>query len=230
MTFKGENCLTHVVCGYNPCYKAKPDSSTTYQQHQCFFITQRRDLTCPRVKFQEDLIEQLSKWRSEGDKLIVCLDTNEHIYKKAIGKSLTDIERLAMKEVVGELTGKAIGTTFFPGSKPINGIWATSNITVCNAAIMPVGYGIGDHQLFVINFALNDTIGTNPPKLILPASRRLNTKLPCTAAEYSRLLEEKIIKHCLIKRVGKAHVSSRSKWSFTKRLNWLDKELVNYMR
>jgi hypothetical protein len=89
MTFKGENCLTHVVCRYHPCYNAKPDSSTTYQQHRCYFITQRGDLTCPWVKFREDLVEQLSRWRSEGDKLIVCLDTNEHIYRKAIGKSLT---------------------------------------------------------------------------------------------------------------------------------------------
>jgi hypothetical protein len=106
----------------------------------------------------------------------------------------------------------------------------TSDITVCNAAIMPAGYGIEDHQLFVINFALKDIIRTNPPKIISPASRRLNTKLPCIAAEYSRLLEEKIIKHHLIKRVGKAHVSSRSRQSFTKRLNWLDEELGNYMR
>jgi hypothetical protein len=45
----------------------------------------------------------------------VCLDTNEHIYRKAIGKSLMDIEGLAMKEVVGEFTGKAIGTMFLLG-------------------------------------------------------------------------------------------------------------------
>ncbi len=51
MTFKGENCLTRVVCRYNPCYNTKPDSRTTYQQHRCYFFTQRGDLTCPRVKF-----------------------------------------------------------------------------------------------------------------------------------------------------------------------------------
>jgi len=67
------------------------------------------------------LIKQLSKWRSEGDKLIVCLDTNEHIYRKGIGKSLTDIEGLAMKEVVGEFTGKAIGTMFFGGQSLLMG-------------------------------------------------------------------------------------------------------------
>jgi hypothetical protein len=51
MTFKGKNCLTPVVCRYNPCYNTKPDSRTTYQQHRHYFITQCGDLTCPRVKF-----------------------------------------------------------------------------------------------------------------------------------------------------------------------------------
>jgi hypothetical protein len=67
-------------------------------------------------------VAQLSKWRSEGDKLIVCIDTNEHIYRKALGKSLTNTDSLAMNKVVGEFTGKAIGSMFFGGSKPINGI------------------------------------------------------------------------------------------------------------
>jgi exonuclease III len=140
MTFKGENSLTRVVCGYNLCYNSKPDSSTSYQQHRRYFITQRKDLTCPRTRFREDLVAQLRKWREDGDKLIVCLDSNEHIYHMALGKALTDIYGLAMKEVVGEFTGTPIGSTFFRGSKPIDGIWATSDVTVNNAAIMPAGY------------------------------------------------------------------------------------------
>jgi hypothetical protein len=39
MTFKGENALTCVVCRYNPCFNAKPDSSTSYQHHRWYFIT-----------------------------------------------------------------------------------------------------------------------------------------------------------------------------------------------
>ncbi len=159
----------------------------------------------------------------------MCLDSNEHIYRKAIGKSLTNIEGLAMKEVVGEFTGKKIGTMFFQGSKPIDGVWATSDITVSKAAIMPAGYGIGDHHMFVIDFASKDIVGTSPLKIVRPASRRLNTKLPPVVAEYSRLLEEKIIKHRLIERVGIAHVSSRSRRSFASCLNCLDKELGDYM-
>jgi hypothetical protein len=77
------------------------------------------------MKFREDLVAQLMRWRKDGDRLIVCLDANEHIYKKWIGKALTDIKGLAIKEVVGEFTRIPICSTFFHGSKPIDGVWAT---------------------------------------------------------------------------------------------------------
>jgi hypothetical protein len=90
---------------------------------------------------------------------------------------------------------------------------------------MPVGYGIRDHQLFVIDFVSSNIIWNTAPKVVRAASRRLNTKIPRAAAEYARILEEKIIQHRLIKRVGKAHIKSRSKRSITRQLNKLDKEL-----
>ncbi len=135
-----------------------------------------------------------------------------------------------MKEVVGEFTQNPVGTTYFRGSKPIDGIWATSDIMVCNASIMPAGYGVGNHRMFVIDFASGDIVGNTPPKIVRPASQRLNTKIPRAASEYAKLLEEKIIQHRLIERVGKVYSRSRSKQSLTKRLNKLDKELGQYMR
>jgi hypothetical protein len=178
MTFKGEHGRTRVVCGYNPCFNKTPESSATYQQHRRFFVTQQKDLTCPRTRFGEDLVVQLQRWRDEGDRLIVCLDTNKHIYKKLLGRALTDIDSLAMKKVVGDFTGKPIEATYFRGSTPIDGVWATSDIMVSNAMIMPAGYGIGDHQLFVVDFVATDIIGNSPPKVVRPASRCLNTKIP----------------------------------------------------
>ncbi len=100
MTFKGDKGRTRVICGYNPCYNKSLKSSTTYQQHRRFLITQKKDLTCPRTKFKADLVSQLQQWREEGDRLIVCLDANKDIYKKSLGKSLTNIDGLAMKEVI----------------------------------------------------------------------------------------------------------------------------------
>ena len=81
MTLKGEGVQTRVVCSYNPCYHKNLNSSTLCQQHRRYFITKKGNLTCPQTKFREDLVFQLKMWRKEGDRLIVCLDANEHIYK-----------------------------------------------------------------------------------------------------------------------------------------------------
>jgi hypothetical protein len=124
---------------------------------------QKDHRTCPRTKFREDLIHLLKKWRAAGDRIVVCLDANEDIYRKAIGKALTEEGGLDMKEVVGAYTGKRIGPTFFRGQLPIDGVWATPDITVSNACIMPAGYGIGDHRLFVIDMHTSSLIGTGPP-------------------------------------------------------------------
>jgi hypothetical protein len=50
-------------------------------------------------------VAKLRKWREEGDRLVVCLDANEDIYKKSLGKSLTKSDGLRMSEVVGDFTG-----------------------------------------------------------------------------------------------------------------------------
>ncbi len=48
MTLQGVGGQTRIVCGYNPCGNNKPDSGTVYQQHCQFFITQQKNMSCPR--------------------------------------------------------------------------------------------------------------------------------------------------------------------------------------
>ena len=230
MTVQGEGFKTRIVCGYNPCYNKNPNSSTTYQQHRRYLINKKKDLTCPRTKFRDDLIDQLSKWREAGDKLIVCLDANENIYSKSIGKALTNLEGLAMKEVVGTFTGRRVGPTYFRGSTPIDGIWATSDISISNACIMPTGYGIGDHRLFIIDFNTTDIIGFNPPTVVRPTARRLITKLPGVATKYIDALKKQIHIHRLIERAGHLERSNVSEERYIAGLIRLDEELTQYMR
>jgi hypothetical protein len=75
-----------------------------------------------------------------------------------------------MSEVVGDFTGTPVGVTFFRGSKPIDGVWVTKDIQVVNACIMPAGYGIGDHRLFVVDFRLQSLVGASPPKVVRVAA------------------------------------------------------------
>ncbi len=90
MTLKGEGIQTRLVCGYNLCWNTKLKSGTSYQQQQMYFEIQKNDLTCPRKRFRNNLIEQITKWHDKGDQIIVCMDANEHIYTKSIGCSLTN--------------------------------------------------------------------------------------------------------------------------------------------
>ncbi len=159
------------------------------------------------MTFREDLVEQLQRWRAQRDKLIVCLDANEDVYKKSIGKALASVDSLAMKEVLGTFTGKQIGLTYFRESKPIDAVWATSDIQVAGACIMPAGYEIGDHRLFVIDFVASLLIGTSPKRIVQPQARRLNCKIPGAVEQYNKRLEEKTLCHRLIKQLGQVHVS-----------------------
>jgi hypothetical protein len=65
---------------------------------------------------------QLTQWRDEGNKLVVCLDANKNIHHKSLGKALTNVDGLNMREVVGRFTGKQIGATYFPGRSCIDGV------------------------------------------------------------------------------------------------------------
>jgi hypothetical protein len=167
---------------------------------------------------------QLDKRQQEGDRLIVCMDVNEDIYKKLIGKLLTKKDGLNMLEVVGDFTGKKIGPMFFRGSKPINGIWATPDVVVTHACVMSAGYGVSNHRLFVVDFQEASLIGKAPHRIKRFTSQHLNTKVSSGATQrYLRFLEGNLARHCLIEWLGQLHTTYRLKRAFWQGLNKLDK-------
>ncbi len=219
------------MCRYNPCGNNKPNSGTTFQQHQRYFITQEKEVACPRAKFREDLVVQLKKWRAEGDRIVVCMDANEDIYRKLMGKALTDQEGLNMSVVVGDFTGKKLGATFFRETKPIDGIWATKDIMITHACVMPVGYGVGDHPLFVIDMLEEFLIGQAPFRVIRGESRRLNTKVSGVAmANYMQRLEGSLQRHKILERMQEIHRKYKKPGRRLRRaLAKLDKETKQLM-
>ena len=134
-----------------------------------------------------------------------------------------------MIEAVGNYTGKKIGATFFRGTKPIDGVWVTSDVVIIGACVMPAGYGIGDHRLFVLDFLTLSLIGHDPPKIVRAAARCLNTNIPSANRYYINRLEELITKHKIVERVGQAHKNSTSKASLKIKLDKIDEEQKDYM-
>jgi hypothetical protein len=86
---------TRIISAYNPCKNKKVNSGTTYQQQRRYFITQKKDLTCPRTLFRRNLIKQIKSWRESGDKSYYSwittntLPTGHWEKSSAIGMGLT---------------------------------------------------------------------------------------------------------------------------------------------
>ncbi len=133
------------------------------------------------------------------------------------------VDGLSMKEVVGEFTGRNVGPTFFRGSKPIDGVWAMSDIEISNVCIMPAGYGIGDHRMFIVDLVQSSLIGKMPLHVQRLVLRRLNTKVTGGgAAKYIVTVELSLARHCLIECLCQAHKLRRSRKDFHRRLNKID--------
>jgi len=80
-------------------------------------------------------------------------------------------------EVVGNCTGTKEGAVFFRGSSPIDGIWVTNGVEIVNAYIVPIGFGVGDHRLFVADFKTRSLIGNSPPSIVRHVLRILDTRI-----------------------------------------------------
>lgn len=229
MRFVGDNdCSTIVLCGYNPCSNNRKELSISYQQQCRYLIQQEKSLACPRRWFWEDLMSLLKKWQSEGHELVICLNANENIFSKKLGKAMTDPEGLNLTEVVRIFADRPLGATYFRGCHPIDGVWASSGLSVVNASVMLVGFGVGCHHLFFIDFTVSSMIGTNPKRIIRSMARRLNTMIEGCMERYVRTLKHNIVCHELIP-ARKLRRSAQAQ-AFLDAMNRIDDELKESMQ
>ena len=222
--------MTRLITAYNPCKSGKANSGTSYQQQRRYFIMKKQDLTCPRTLFRRHLTAALEKWRAAGERLVLFMDHNEHVYDGTLGKMLGDREGLNLREVILDKTGVQTGATFFRGSQPIDGLWASSDLVISNACVMPFGYGVGDHRAFILDIPLESLIGINPVRIVRPASRRLNSRIPGCGKAYIKSLEGNIIRHRLIERLHEAHTGEYTAEERARRVIIIDEEGKTYMR
>jgi hypothetical protein len=95
---------------------------------------------------------------------------------------------------------------------------------------MPFRYGIGDHRAYVLDIPLEELVGENPIKIVRPAGRRLNSKLPGCNKAYVKSLEDNIVAHRLLERLHDAHTGEYSDSERAKKVIIIDKEGKAYMR
>jgi hypothetical protein len=157
------------------------------------------------------------------------MTTNKNINQNSLRKALTNMDGLHMKEVVGTFTGKQIGATYFQGQSPIDRVWATLDVMITGACVMPAGFGIGNQCLFVIDMLTVSIVGLQPQRIVGPKARRPNSKIPGTALAYRERLKSLLLKHRIIEQLGRAHKESFGNVEVEVRIDVINQEGGQYM-
>jgi hypothetical protein len=158
------------------------------------------------------------------------MDHNEHVIEGNLGKALVDRDGLDLCKAILHHTGARPRAKFFHGSKPINGLWVSSNLDISNACVMPFGYGVGDHRAFILDIPIEFHLGVNPVKIVWPASWRLNSCLPGCNKAYIANLESNITWQFLLKQLFSVHTGYYLVEERAKRVIRIDEEGKSYMR
>jgi hypothetical protein len=184
----------------------------------------KKDLMCPLILFQQHLTSAIRKWRAAGERIVLFMDHNEHVYDGALGKALSHKEGLNLNKAILQHRGARIGAAFFRGSKPINCLWVSSDLDISNACIIPFGYRVGDYPAFILDIPLESLVGLHPIEIVRLASCRLNSQLPWCCNEYIRSLESNIIQYCLLEHLHDAYTGHFTSEERAQRVIAIDEE------
>ena len=154
-----EGVRTRVVTAYAPCGSAASKKETYYKQ-QVRYITEKALHTNPKAMFREDLLDQLRKWRADGDRVVLMMDANEDVIDGVMCRQFPK-EDLLMREAVHAQTGEKGPHTYFKGKLAIDGIWVSEEIEVRAAAYLPYDAELGDHRPVVANISMKSVSYTH---------------------------------------------------------------------
>ena len=85
-------------------------------------------------------------------------------------------------------------------------------------------------MMFVINFLMSFLVVPSPPRIVRAGARRWNTNIPGVADRYYTKLEDQVLRHKIMDRIGQAHIGSNTKKLAKRKCDKLDKEMKRYMK
>jgi hypothetical protein len=119
----------HVVQGYGvlPC-RSQEFGSVDQQQLRYIQLNGFSGIS-PRELFESDLIWQLQMWRAAGERIILMMDINCHVLRGRLSRALTH-ESIGLHKITKDHLGYLCPNTHASGSGQIDGVWATSDVTI----------------------------------------------------------------------------------------------------
>ena len=194
--FRGRaNNTVTIITAYRPCKST--GMLSTYQQQKRFF-TSIRNSTCPRLLFLLDLGTFILHRQQEGDKIILMMDCNTHIYEENLLSWLRNYGLISSME---KYDNETLPPTYNRGTAPIDGIFCSQQINITHSGYLPFGEFPSDHRTIWIDVEINNLFGYNMPKIHHHKARRLRSDNPKIRNRFNSLYKNFIRKHRLHKRI-----------------------------
>jgi hypothetical protein len=189
--YRGQHDVTlRIVSAYRPCKPHKAGPNTTFSQHLRYF-DRHKDNRCPRQAILEDLGRELTKWRNEGNQIILMMDCNENVKNQGFTRWLLDHN---LHNSILDLHNIQTNTvpTFHKGTHAIDGIFISNTLNISKGGYMPFGSFPSDHRGLWIDLSYENAFGYNMPKTFIPSARRLKSHDPIVRNKWIKLYTQYI--------------------------------------
>ena len=193
---------TRLVVAYCPCTGTNRSGlKTVYRQHLNYIQSENINRT-PYQLFFDDLVAQLKTWRTQNERLILCIDLNEHSLRGKISKRLCS-DDIELKECTHHFWPDQLEpNTHIDGSQPIDGIFATPDIDVTNSLLLSFHESVGDHRTMIVEVTTKSAIGRYQGKIVRPTSRRLTLRQPAAVQSYNSCVHRQFYIHRIPQRLA----------------------------
>ena len=232
MRFGSGSHHTRVVSVYAVKKGIKPGWGTVCQQHLRY--CQLHDLECtPHELFCSDFLLQLQEWVRQGDRLLIMMDANEHVLDDPFFRSLCSEENgLDLVEISHRAwEGSEIGT-YIDGTKPIDGVWASSGLEIGGFKILSFMEGVRDHRTMIFDVESRSLLGVDEHRVVRAPCRRLNTQTS-SLPRYTSILNRLMSTHKMDDRLDRLIASIKDDnptAAQRQQMETLDRQMVELQR
>ncbi len=119
----------------------------------------------PRELFQKDLLQAISEWQAQGERIIVFIDMNEHILTGTLAQ---EFFRLGMVEATHMQWHGEEPHTYIDGSAPFDGVYHSSKLEVMAIAQLSFHEGVGNHCTVLVEVTTRSAIGQQEFTVVKP--------------------------------------------------------------
>lgn len=186
--------ITKIVSGYLPCKPGRNSRGrTTWEQHSRY-LQAKGEFRYPSTVFIEDITTLISKWRQDGDEVVLCIDSNQDVYTGHLACALGQ-KNIQMGCLFQHALGEQVPNSHFRGKGKLSTIFGSPGLLEGNAMCYPHWYGIGDHRVFLLELSADSLFGGEYPTIARPTSRLLTCKVNRIRNKYCSTLKALVESH-----------------------------------